>query len=111
MHGTIKGLDGLCQAIGGIEDHIHILVGLTPSHCLKDFVRELKKSATLWSQETLPQFYWQEGYAAFTVSPTARPQVKHYIANQHAHHHKVSFQDELAGMLASAGVEYVPYDE
>jgi putative transposase len=48
------------------------------------------------------------GYAAFTVSPPARPAIKKYIANQEAHHKTQSYRDELIAMLRRAGVEYDP---
>src|ERR1051326_7887835 len=74
LGGTVRGLDGVPQAIGGVEDHVHLLVGLRATHILADFVRELKKSATTWvhEQKLDLQFAWQEGYAAFTVGPNAR---------------------------------------
>ena len=53
-------------------------------------------------------FAWQEGYAAFTVSATAREGVKHYIENQEEHHRVKSFREELIEMLHKAGVEYDP---
>jgi len=52
------------------------------------------------------RFAWQEGYAAFTVSPSAIESVKNYIANQEEHYRKVSFVDELRELLAGAGVDY-----
>jgi putative transposase len=110
LGGTIRGLDGFPQAIGGVEDHVHLLVGLRATHALADFVRELKKSATNWVHEqTLdPYFAWQEGYSAFTVSPNARDGVKRYIANQVEHHRRRSYVEELRSMLDEAGVEYDP---
>ena len=62
---------------------MHLLVGLRATHTLADFVRELKKAATAWVQEKceVRDFAWQEGYAAFTVSPPACQDVSRYIAN------------------------------
>ena len=51
-------------------------------------------------------FTWQEGYAAFTVSPTATDSVRRYIATQEAHHRKYSFVDELRELLNAAGIEF-----
>jgi len=108
--GTVSGLEGIPQAIGGVEDHIHLLVGLRATHSLADFVRELKKAATVWvhDQGLDPQFAWQEGYAAFTVSPTARDGVKSYVLNQREHHRKRSSIDELKWLLKKAGIPYDP---
>jgi (p)ppGpp synthase/HD superfamily hydrolase len=62
----------------------------------------------VWVHETIgdPDFAWQEGYSAFTVSPTARGAVKHYIANQAEHHRVKSYREELIEMLHRADVEF-----
>ena len=67
--GTIEGLGGVSQKVGGVADHVHLLVGLKATHCLSDFMRELKKATSIWVHEEigLHSFAWQEGYAAFTV--------------------------------------------
>ena len=110
LGGTISGLGGLPQGVGGVADHVHLLVSLKATHCLADVLRELKKAASIWVHEQigLPSFAWQEGYAAFTVSPTARPQVRSYIAHQEEHHRTKPFRDELIQMLNDAGIEYDP---
>jgi putative transposase len=71
-------------------------------------MRELKKAASVWVHDVigLHHFAWQEGYAAFTVSPSARNAVKHYIASQEEHHRTTSSRDELIELLEKAGVEY-----
>jgi len=110
LGGTVNGLKGFTQGVGGVSDHVHLLVGLKATHCLADFMRELKKASSAWVHEEIRnrQFAWQEGYAAFTVSATARERVRRYIANQAAHHRKRSFREELVELLAKAGVEYDP---
>ena len=108
MGGTISGLGGFSEGIGGVADHIHLLVGLRATHCLSDFMRELKKASSIWVHEKigLESFGWQDGYAAFTVSATALTHVKSYIDHQSAHHANKSFRDELVEMLDLAGVRY-----
>ena len=108
LGGTVHGLAGIPECIGGWTDHIHLLVGLKATHPLADFVRELKKSGTSWIQTEIGMrdFAWQEGYAAFTVSPTARDSVKAYIDHQGEHHRTRSFREELVEFLQKAGVEY-----
>ena len=110
LGGTISGLGGFPQGIGGVADHVHLLVGLKATHCLADVMCELKKAASAWVHEQigLRTFAWQEGYAAFTVSATARPAVKQYIANQEEHHRARSSREELLDMLAKAEIEYDP---
>src|SRR4029079_2991155 len=93
----------------GTADHVHLLIGLKATHCLADVLRELKKSSSVWVNEEIGEvFAWQEGYAAFTVTPTARPAAKKYIANQEEHHRAKSYREELIEMLAIAEVEYDP---
>ena len=110
LGGIVKSLDGFPQGIGGIEDHVHLLVGLRPTHCISDFMRELKKSSSNWVHETIDckKFQWQEGYGIFSVSPTAREQVKAYIANQREHHRAKTYLDEYIEFLNKAGVDYDP---
>jgi putative transposase len=107
LGGTIRGLGGFPEGVGGTADHVHLLIGLKATHCLADVLRELKKASSAWVHEEIgDNFAWQEGYAAFTVSPTAREGVKFYIANQEEHHRVKSSRDELIDMLAKAGVDY-----
>jgi REP element-mobilizing transposase RayT len=108
LGGTISALDGFPQGVGGVADHVHLLVGLKATHCLADVLRELKKASSIWvhRQIGMISFAWHEGYAAFTVSATAREGVQKYIANQEEHHRSQSFRAELVGMLAKAGIEY-----
>ncbi len=110
LGGTIRGLGAFPEGIGGMADHVHLLVGLKAAHRLSDVVRELKKASSIWVHEEigLPSFAWQEGYAAFTVSATTRDRVKHYIANQQEHHRIKSFREELMELLEKAGLEYDP---
>ena len=110
LGGTIWGLGGVPEEIGGIADHVHLLVGLKATHCLADVMRELKKASSMWVHDSLglPQFAWQEGYAAFTVSATARASVERYIVNQEAHHPVTTFREEVIQMLEKAGVAYDP---
>ncbi len=110
LGGTIRGLGGFPEGVGGVADHVHLLVSLKATHCLSDVMRELKKASSTWvhEEEGACSFAWQEGYAAFTVSATAREAVRHYIANQDEHHRVKSFREELVEMLNKAGIDYDP---
>jgi putative transposase len=110
LGGTVAGLEGFPQGVGGMADHVHLLVSLKATHCLADFVRELKKASSTWVHDDIgmQRFAWQEGYAAFTVSPLARPEVQSYIARQEVHHRNRTFREELMEMLEKARVEYDP---
>ncbi len=108
--GVVKGLEGFPQGIGGVEDHVHLLVGLKQTHCIATFMRELKKASSQWVHEEIKQdeFAWQEGYAVFSISADVRLKVKKYIANQREHHRVRSYREELMDMLDRAGIEYDP---
>jgi putative transposase len=100
-------MNGVAEIVGGVDDHVHLLVSLRPVHCIADVLRDMKKESTNWVKEHFePRFSWQEGYAAFTVSPSATNSVKAYIANQEEHHRKYTFVEELKELLERAGIEY-----
>jgi putative transposase len=107
LGGMIRGMNGVAHTVGGVEDHVHVLASLRPIHCLADLMRDLKKDSTNWVKENIERrFTWQEGYAAFTVSPSAVEAVCQYISNQETHHAKRSFVDELKDLLGKAGIAY-----
>lgn len=107
LGGIIRGMNGVAEIVGGVADHVHILASLRPVHRIADVMRDLKKDSSTWVKENFEdRFAWQEGYAAFTISPSATNSVKRYIANQERHHAKYSFVDELKELLAKAGIEY-----
>lgn len=108
LGGIINDLGGVPETIGGVEDHVHLLVGLRATHRLADVLRELKASSSKWVHEELqkPLFAWQEGYGAFTVSQSQLDTVKKYITNQEEHHRKRTFQEEYLEFLQKNGVEY-----
>lgn len=110
LGGTVRGLGGMSEAVGGVADHVHLLIGLKATHCLADVMRELKKASSIWVHDEIGDrtFNWQEGYAAFTVSATARPGVRSYIENQPEHHRQKPFREELLELLQRAEVTFDP---
>ena len=109
LGGTIRGLDGIPEAFGGVADHVHLLVGLKSTHRMADFMQELKKASSSWSKlKQEPRFGWQDGYAAFTASYTHLKSIKSYIHNQEEHHRRIDFVDELKRLLERNGVSYKP---
>jgi REP element-mobilizing transposase RayT len=108
LGGTAKALGAHPQGVGGVEDHVHLLIGFKATHCLSDFMRELKKASSVWVHDEIEvkEFAWQEGYSAFSVSPTARRAVQGYIANQEEHHKTKSHKEELIVMLEKAGIDF-----
>jgi putative transposase len=110
LGGTIAGLGGVSERVGGTADHVHLLISLKATHCLADVMRELKKAASVWVHEELglASFAWQEGYGAFTVSATSCDAVIRYIDNPDEHHRVKSFREEFIEMLEKAGIEFDP---
>ena len=109
LGGTIRGLDGSPLIIGGVEDPVHALSGLKTTHCVADFVRELKKASSVWAAENHERdFAWQEGYSIFTVSASMIEPVRTYVAHQEEHHRKLAFSEELKRLLEKHGVTYDP---
>ncbi len=110
LGGTIKRLEGVPLKIGGVEDHVHLLISLKTTHRLADVMRDVKTSSSKWIHEDIgfAPFDWQDGYAVFSVSPTAQETVASYIANQKEHHRKLSFREELVQILEAAGIVYDP---
>lgn len=108
LGGTVNGLDGISQGVGGVADYVHLLVGLKATHKLSDFMRELKKASSFWVHEEVGDktFGWQDGYATFTVGAPSRPSVKRYIANQAEHHRAKTYREELIELLRRAGIEF-----
>jgi len=73
LGGAIRTLDGVPGAVGGMADHVHLLIGLRATHTLADVLREIKSVSSKWVQEEVGvgSFAWQEGYGGFTVSAFA----------------------------------------
>ncbi|MRT93654.1 IS200/IS605 family transposase [Ancylomarina sp. 16SWW S1-10-2] len=107
--GIIQNKNQKMIAINGTKDHIHILIGMKPSCCLSDLVREIKKASNLFIKEkkfTNFKFEWQEGFGAFSYNQSALTEIVKYIENQKIHHKKNSFKDEYLGFLEKFNVEY-----
>jgi putative transposase len=102
-------IGGVAETIGGVEDHVHLLVSLRTTDAPVAIVREFKKASSIWAAEKYEgQFSWQEGYGIFSVSWTHAQPLKKYIGNQEEHHRKFSFMDEFKRLLEKNGVVYDP---
>lgn len=109
-------LGGICHEmgclpikIGGYHDHIHILFNLSRKYALMKVMEEVKGHSSKWAKtkgEQYSNFYWQDGYGAFSVSPAHLDAVVNYIANQHQHHQEFSFQDECRGLYKKYNLDY-----
>ena len=93
-------------AIGGIANHVHLLMTVPPSRAMANIVRDLKANSSHVLRQESRMFRWQDGYAAISVSPSAVGAVVRYIERQAEHHGIRSFQDEYIAMLGRAGIAY-----
>jgi len=107
--GTLRQLKGDLLAAGVAADHLHLGIAAHPQVAVSDLVGKVKSASSGWIHKTFPQagrFAWQDGYSAFSVSPSVMGRVKRYIQGQAEHHKKVSFQEELIALLRRHGIEY-----
>lgn len=109
--GVVQNKEQKMLAINGMPDHLHFLIGMRPSCCLADLVREVKKASNAFVNEKrlVPtRFQWQEGYGSFSYSHSALNAVIGYIQRQKEHHRKQTFRDEYLSFLRAFEVEYKP---
>ena len=107
--GIIKNHDQKLIAIGGIENHIHILIGLKPNIALSDLVRDIKANSSRFINErrfVKGKFSWQEGFGAFSYSHSQLDNVIRYIQNQEEHHKTNNFKDEYLKFLKKYEVDF-----
>jgi putative transposase len=108
LAGICKNHGMIALAVGGTEDHVHLLFHLPPKLALAKAVLLLKANSSKWMGEQGREFSWQEGYGAFSVSSSNLNAVVRYIQNQETHHRKISFEEEFRAILERHGVEYEP---
>jgi putative transposase len=93
LTGTLRGLQCEPLQVGGMEDHVHILSGLSRTTSLAEWVKKLKTNSTMTVKaKGHSHFSWQSGYRACSVSQSAKESVIAYIASQEIHHRKMTFQ-------------------
>ncbi len=109
LGGILRDLRCTLLAIGGMPDHVHLLVRYRADLSHSDMLQQLKGRSSKWLNETFSQhghFAWQEGYGGFTVSRSSVPQVEAYIARQKEHHQRQDFRSEFLELLRRHGVEF-----
>ena len=96
-------------AVGGVEDHAHVLLSLPATIPVAKAVQLIKGGSSKWVHETFPErrgFAWQEGYGAFSVSISHVGDTIAYIQNQAEHHRSTSFEDEYRAFLRKHAIEF-----
>jgi putative transposase len=113
LYGFIRGIihrrRATLFALGGMPDHVHLLIQIDTCTSVADLVQHVKGGSSKRIKESgLTKFFWQRGYGAFSVSQSNLAVVQKYIRNQEKHHGRISFQDELTELLKRHSV---PYEE
>jgi len=111
MGGIARNEFGRSVVIGGTADHVHGLLSIRPAVSVADAMRKWKSLSSGWVHETFADraaFGWQEGYGAFSVSPSSVDKVKRYIETQQSHHRRMTFKEEFIALLERHGIEYDP---
>jgi REP element-mobilizing transposase RayT len=108
MAGICKQYELLTFAIGGMEDHVHLLFRLSPVMALSHAISVVKANSSKWLREHGTLFAWQKGYGAFSVSSSNINTVIRYIDTQEAHHRRRTFEQEFVALLERHGVQYNP---
>jgi REP element-mobilizing transposase RayT len=103
LGGIARGEGFSLIAAGGTANHIHLLFVLPASCSLAQAVQKLKGSSSRWMGDG---FAWQEGYGAFSVSPSQISVVKRYIQSQEEHHRKRNFEEEFVVLLRNCGIQH-----
>ena len=109
LGGIARENDMRTLLIGGIENHVHLLLGIPASLSVSQALQLIKGGSSGWMKETFPGlsgFAWQDGYAAFTVSKSQIPDVDEYIRNQREHHRLKSFEEEYRVFLDKHEIDY-----
>jgi putative transposase len=105
MAGVCKNQKIFVHEIGGMEDHLHMLIEVPLTISFSDAMKEIKTSSSRWMGR---EFAWQPGFGLFGVSASNLETVIQYIRTQEAHHNKMTFEQEFIALLKKHGVAYDP---
>jgi REP element-mobilizing transposase RayT len=109
MNGIITNNGHKLFVIGGMPDHVHTLVSMSPKQSSSDLMADVKRSSSLWINENrlvMGQFSWQEGFGAFSYGKSQISDIAKYIENQEQHHKKRTFMEEYRQFLKLFEIEY-----
>jgi REP element-mobilizing transposase RayT len=107
--GLVRGEGGTLLTVGGMPDHVHLLVRLRQDRALSDVVRVVKTNSSKRAHDTFPNerpMWWQNGAGMFTVGRTELDTIVAYINNQEAHHRETDFRTEYRAILEAEGLDF-----
>ncbi|MFO0857295.1 MAG: IS200/IS605 family transposase [Phycisphaerales bacterium] len=107
--GVCRRLDSSLLAMGGTDDHVHMLVSFGKTQTLADLMLNIKRDSSKWIKERVPSsadFAWQDGYFAFSIGESGVEALRAYIANQKIHHKSMDYKDEMREFFKKYGIEW-----
>jgi len=113
MGGIIREIKCKPIIIGGVEDHVHLLIEISTNDSVAKILSTLKANSSRWIHDDIGMKYfeWQRGYGAFSVSQSMRATVERYIARQEEHHKKRTFREEITEFLKANGIRNQPFED
>jgi putative transposase len=109
MSGVTSHLKHKPIIINGIDDHVHIFLGLNPDLSLSETVKEIKRVTSIFINQNrffAGKFEWQSGYGGFSYSHSQIMAVYNYILNQENHHKKRTFREEYMDLLNKYEIKF-----
>jgi REP element-mobilizing transposase RayT len=109
LGGIARENDMTALSIGGVADHVHMLLSLPSNMAVSKAMQLVKGGSSKWVHDTFPErreFKWQDGYGAFSIGLSQVEDTRRYIENQAEHHRKRTFQEEFISFLKRHGIEY-----
>jgi putative transposase len=109
MTGIIENKGHKSIIVNGVEDHVHLLIGLKPSMAISDLIRDIKNNASNFINEkrfVTGRFAWQEGYGVFSYADSQVEAVYQYILNQEQHHLIKTFKQEYIDFLITFNIQH-----
>ncbi len=105
--GIVANLSGTLLKAGSVEDHIHLLIAHPRTSSPAQLVEVIKTGSSKWMKtKGVITFHWQNGYGAFSISPSHRPALEKYIEGQREHHRKTTFEEEYRTLLRKYGIAF-----
>jgi putative transposase len=109
LGGIARNIGCTPLSIGGVSDHVHLLIGFKTVTPIADIVEKIKANSSKWVRPGIglrSKFQWQKGYSAFSVSPSNVDKVRRYLESQEEHHKRESFRDEYVRFLEECGIDF-----
>jgi putative transposase len=109
MHGIVENNSSKLILANGTPNHVHLLISIGKIVSVSELIGDVKRDSSVWIKQQYAKFgnfYWQEGYGAFSVGQTEDEMVTKYIANQKEHHRTKDYKTELRGFLKKYQIEY-----